>query len=225
MGYSRLLDASGYAAGIAAFVLMAKRRRLLTDGVLSLMIVGLLGGLVCAALGQWLIAHAPGKSVIAGLAGGYLSVAIAKRALGIRRPLGDLFAIALTAGEAVGRWGCFFAGCCYGRASSLPWSVWQHGAHRHPAQIYSSLASLCMLAVLLWFESRRPPENSVFYLQGLLFCGFRFALEFVREGATGPLGLTAAQWACLAGSAFFAYRFRGLMRSATERIRISAPEG
>ena len=48
--------AAGYLAGVVAFLLMARRRRLLTDGVLTLMAVGLLGGLICAAIGQWLVA-------------------------------------------------------------------------------------------------------------------------------------------------------------------------
>ncbi|HLJ53705.1 MAG TPA: prolipoprotein diacylglyceryl transferase family protein, partial [Chthonomonadaceae bacterium] len=124
--------AAGYITGIVAFVLMAKRRRLLTDGVLHLMGTAIIGGLACAAIGQLIAVQAPGKSIVAGIAGGYLSVAVAKRVMGIRRPLGDLFAVALAAGEAVGRWGCFFAGCCYGRPTSLPWAVWQHGAWRHP---------------------------------------------------------------------------------------------
>lgn len=210
MNLSSAFYAAGYLTGVVAFLLMAKRRRLLTDGVLTLMAVGLLGGLVCAALGQWLVAREPGKSVIAGLIGGYLCVHVAKRILGIRRPLGDLFAVALTAGEAIGRWGCLFAGCCYGRVCSLPWSIWQHGAHRHPTQIYSSIASLLMLVALLLFERRRPPENSVFYLQGLLFCASRFVIEYFREGPHGVGGLSAAQWACIAGAVFFAWQFRRL---------------
>lgn len=210
MTLSSAFYGAAYLTGIAAFLLMARRRRLLTDGVLTIMAAGLLGGLACAGLGQWLVIHTPGKSVIAGLAGGYLSVHIAKRMLGIRRPLGDLFAVALAAGETVGRWGCFFAGCCYGRPCDLPWAVWQHGAFRHPAQIYSSLTSLLVLGALIAFERRRPPENSLFCLQGLLFCGARFALEFVREGPHNLAGLTAAQWACLVGAAFFGHQFRRL---------------
>src|SRR3954453_18010270 len=103
MALSSVFYGAAYLTGIAAFLLMARRRRLLTDGVMTLMAAGLLGGLACAGLGQWLVAGQPGKSVIAGLAGGYLCVHVAKRMLGIKRPLGDLFAVALSAGEAVGR--------------------------------------------------------------------------------------------------------------------------
>src|SRR5713226_7126471 len=112
---SAILYGAGYLTGLAAFLLMARKRRLLTWGVLSLLGVGLIGGLVCANLIQWLASGNAGKTVLGAIAGGYLSVFLYKRYLGIRRPLGDLFAVAISAGEAVGRWGCFAGGCCYGR--------------------------------------------------------------------------------------------------------------
>jgi prolipoprotein diacylglyceryltransferase len=57
--------------------------------------------------GAWLT---DGKTVLSGLAGGYLGVEIAKLAASVRRKTGDLFAIPLAAGLAVGRWGCYFNG-------------------------------------------------------------------------------------------------------------------
>jgi phosphatidylglycerol:prolipoprotein diacylglycerol transferase len=214
--------AAGYLTGLIAFVLMAKRRRLLTEGVLTLMAAGVVGGLVCANLSQWLIARTEGKSVLGALAGGYLSVHIGKKILGIRRPLGDLFAVALSAGEAVGRWGCFCAGCCYGKPCGLPWSVWQHGAFRHPTQIYLSLASLSILVVLLAYERRNPPENSLFFLQGCLYCCARFVIEFARDGQQDYAGLSAAQWACLFGGAFFAFQLHRRMGQCKQSVTIPA---
>ncbi|MBW2368925.1 MAG: prolipoprotein diacylglyceryl transferase, partial [Deltaproteobacteria bacterium] len=62
----------------------------------------------------------------------------------------DIFAPALAAGHALGRIGCFFAGCCYGRACDLPWAVtFSHpdtlapsGIALHPAQLYASACNL-----------------------------------------------------------------------------------
>src|SRR5580700_5941002 len=102
--------AAGYLTGIAAFLLMAMRRRLLTDGVVMLMVIGLIGGLVSANIAQRIVGGTPGKTVLGAIAGGYLSVFVAKSLMGIRRPLGDLFAIAISSGETVGRWGCFYGG-------------------------------------------------------------------------------------------------------------------
>ncbi len=203
---------AGYVVGLLAFLWLAQRRRLDTPGVLSLVGVGLIGGLLGANLTQWVVTGSPGKTVLGAVAGGYLAVAVAKRRMGLRRPTGDLFALALCAGEAVGRWGCYFGGCCYGRPAHLPWAVWQHGAWRHPTQIYLSLASLAILLVLLRYERANPPENALFYLQGMLYCAARFVIEFWREGTAVGAGLTAAQWACAAGLLFFAVRMRLLLQ-------------
>lgn len=210
--------ALGYVTGLAAFWLMARRRRLATQGVFALLAAGLLGGLVFANLAQWIFAGTAGKTVLGAIAGGYLSVALYKRYLGIRRPLGDLFAVALSAGEAVGRWGCFFAGCCYGRVCThLPWAVWQHDAWRHPAQAYLSFAGLAILLILLGIDRLRPPENTLFFAQGLLYCAARFCIEFLRDSPRSAWNLSIAQWACLAGGLFFAVRLTLLLQS-TRRI-------
>ena len=180
----------------------------------------LVGGLAFANITEWMVTGEPvwrsgllislddgGKTIVGGFAGGYLTVVLVKRYLGIVRPLGDLFALAMSAGDAIGRWGCFFGGCCYGKASHVPWAVWQHGAWRHPTQIYLSLASLATFLILWSLERRRGlPENGLFYLQGILFCISRFVIEFFRAGAPAAYGLTLAQWACCAGFIFFAVR-------------------
>src|SRR5579862_6940603 len=119
MSLSATFYALGYLTGAAAFVGMARARRLATSGVLIVMQAGLIGGLVWANVAQWVFGGTPGKTVLGAIAGGYLTVVLFKRYLGLKRPLGDLFAVALCAGEAVGRWGCFFGGCCYGKPASI----------------------------------------------------------------------------------------------------------
>ncbi len=207
----------GYGTGLAAFVLLARRRGLATSGIMAVAGAGLIGGLLGANFGQWVCARvfhdvAAGKSVLGGLAGGYLTVVLYKRHLGIVRPTGDLFAVALTAGEAVGRWGCFFGGCCYGKVTTVPWAVSEDGQMRHPTQIYSSAACALILVVLLRVERTRPPENTLFYLQGTLFCVARFVIEFFRAGPAPVAGLTLAQWACAAGFVFFAVKLVRLLQ-------------
>jgi phosphatidylglycerol---prolipoprotein diacylglyceryl transferase len=204
--------ACGYLVGLAAFVWMAKRRGMATTGVLLTAGVGLLGGLIGANLAQWLTTGTPGKSVLGALIGGYLAVFLFKKTIGLRRPTGDLFAVAICAGEAVGRWGCFFGGCCYGKPTEVAWAVWQHDALRHPTQIYLSLASLAILLPLLWWEYHSPPENFLFCIQGMLYCIARFVIEFYRETPSASNALTVAQWACLFGFVFFATKFRGLLQ-------------
>jgi len=204
--------ALGYIAGLAAFGYMARRRGIATAGVWMLMSAGLLGGLAGANLTQLVVTGSPGKTLLGGIACGYLAVILTKRSLGIVRPTGDLFAMALAAGEAIGRWGCFFGECCYGKvAPHLPWAVYEHGAFRHPTQAYLALAATAVF-IALWQLHRKPlPENSLFYIQGMLYCASRFVIEFYREGPTLLAGLTLAQLACLVGVAFFAYKMIDLI--------------
>src|SRR5205085_2034721 len=105
-----------------------------------------------------------GRTWLGALLGGYAGVELAKRPLGIVRSTGDGFALALPLGEAVGRLGCFFAGCCYGRETMLPWAAWQHGAWRHPTQLYSAAAALALFALMWRLRSRMPREGDLFKL-------------------------------------------------------------
>jgi len=209
---SSLCYALGYLTGLAAFVIMAYRRRLATSGLMAILGAGLIGGLVGANLAQWIFGSEGGKTILGGIAGGYLTVLVYKRYLGIQRSTGDLFAVAICAGEAVGRWGCFFGGCCYGKICSVPWAVLQHGALRHPTQLYLSGANALILLILLRLESKQPPENAIFYTQGILYCAARFVIEFFRDTPPPFWGLTLAQWACLGGFAFFSVRLTLLLR-------------
>lgn len=217
--------ALGYLAGLAAFGYMAKRRGIATEGVWLLMSAGLFGGLAGANLTQLVVTGSPGKTLLGGILFGYIAVVLAKRRLGIVRPTGDLFAMALSAGEAIGRWGCFFGECCYGKiAPALPWAIYEHGAYRHPTQAYLALAATAVFIVLWQLHKKPLPENALFYVQGMLFCAARFGIEFFREGPTLLAGLTLAQLACLAGLAFFAYKMIDLIgkESAPSRLAPTA---
>lgn len=217
--------ALGYLTGLAAFVWMARRRKLATAGIMAVMGAGLLGGLVGANLAQWAFGGILGKTVLGGIAGGYLTVIIYKHYLGIKRSTGDLFAVAVSAGEAVGRWGCFYGGCCYGKACDIPWGVSQHGAVRHPTQLYLSGANALIFLVLWRMDTKHPPENTLFYTQGVLYCAARFVIEFYRETPPPVWGLTLAQWACVAGFMFFAAQLSRLLRLSKPAKPVGAAYG
>jgi phosphatidylglycerol:prolipoprotein diacylglycerol transferase len=220
---SAALYAAGYSTGLAAFWAMARRRRMATEGTLRIMAVGLIGGLVAGNIAQWVFTFSPGKSILGAVAGGYLAVILYKRQIRITRPTGDLFAVALCAGEAVGRWGCYFGGCCYGKPTSGLLAVWQHNEWRHPTQLYLSASCLLILACLLRYNRIRPPENSLLYLHGFLYSGARFGIEFLREGPRLVAGLTTAQLACTLGFVFFGYKL--LRNAATAKSVIPANAG
>src|SRR5205807_8268906 len=93
-----------------------------------------------------------GKTIVGGLIGGLIAVEWAKRRLGVRTRTGDLFAIPLAVGIAIGRVGCFLTGLpdgTHGVPTSLPWGYdYGDGIRRHPAQLYE-IGFLVILAVFL----------------------------------------------------------------------------
>ncbi len=125
----------------------------------------------------------------------------------------DTFGPAIALGHSIGRLGCFLAGCCWGRPADLPWAVTftkplAHelvgvplGVRLHPTQIYEAAAELLFFFVL-WARFRRPHrDGSIIGLYLVLYSGFRFAIEFLRDPSDlsypfgGPLSLT--QWMAL----------------------------
>jgi len=214
--------ALAYATAAAIFWWMARRRGMANSDTLRVMFAGLIGGLACANLVQLFATGLPGKTIEGGIIGGWIAVEFAKRRFGITRSTGDLFALAIPAGEAIGRIACFLGGCCYGKvATGLAWAVQEHGALRHPTQLYLSFgAALCFGLLLLAERRKLLPENSLFAVSGMLFCIDRFVIEFFREGATTLGPMTLAQLGCCLGFAVFATLFmRAAARSRTAFAR------
>ncbi len=110
----------------------------------------------------------------------------------------DVFAPGIALGHAVGRLGCLAAGCCFGRAASVPWAVTftnpvaqlnsgtPLGVPLHPTQLYEAAAELLILAVLLATEKAgRPFPGRTFWSYMVLYGVSRFAIEFFRGDDRG----------------------------------------
>ena len=143
-----------------------------------------------------------GKTMVGALIGGLLAVESVKRISGIRESTGDLFAVPLAVGIAIGRIGCFLTGLpdqTAGTATRLPWGVdFGDGVSRHPTQLYETAFALAF-GYFLWRFSLRPNRNGdVFKLFMVGYMGFRFLVEFIKPYDTRLAGLTAIQWACFA---------------------------
>ncbi|MDR3275481.1 MAG: prolipoprotein diacylglyceryl transferase [Endomicrobium sp.] len=108
--------------------------------------------------------------------------------------LGDLFAPALALGHGIGRIGCFFAGCCYGKASNnIPWSVIftddlslaVKGIHLHPTQLYEALSNF-LLFLFLHFYYKKEHKAGIPFAVYLTGCAvLRFTIEFLRGDYRG----------------------------------------
>lgn len=140
-----------------------------------------------------------GKTILFGLAGGYVGVEIAKALVNVTTKTGDTFVIPVAISIAIGRLGCFVGRCCYGQPTTLPWGVdFGDGVLRHPTQLYETAFHLLMATGLFTFERRGWFPRQRFKIYLLAYCGYRFVTEFIRpeERLTG--GLTGYQSASLA---------------------------
>ena len=100
----------------------------------------------------------------------------------------DVFAPAIAIGQAVGRIGCFAAGCCYGAPWDPPFCVtYTHPdslAPLHtplfPSQLFAAISGAAVFAVLLAYRPRRRAPGQVFWLYFVLASAVRFAEDAFR---------------------------------------------
>ena len=100
----------------------------------------------------------------------------------------DMGAPSIALGEAIGRWGCFAAGCCYGKPTDGPLGVrftdpFAHDAvgtpldvPLHPTQIYLSINAFLIFLILQWATF----DGEVFWLYVLLYAITRGLIENLR---------------------------------------------
>ena len=121
----------------------------------------------------------------------------------------DMAAAAVASGHAVGRLGCFMAGCCWGGACDAPWAVTftDPRAHAltgvpldvpvHPTQLYESGAEALTAVLLIWMivgrHYRFHGQPGMTYL--LLYAVVRFTIEMFRVDPRGGVGpFSTSQW-------------------------------
>ena len=143
-----------------------------------------------------------GKTIVGALLGGTFAVEWTKARMGVHRRTGDLFALPLTAGIAIGRIGCFLAGLrdrTFGAPTALPWGVdFGDGIRRHPTQLYE-VAVLLVLGWLLHRLGRQPHrEGDLFRAFLTAYMAWRLGVDFLKPDPR-LAGLTAIQW-CAAGA-------------------------
>lgn len=104
----------------------------------------------------------------------------------------DLFAPSIAIGHAIGRIGCFFAGCCHGKpAEGLPWAVTftdpqslaMTGIPLHPTQLYESLCEFIIFFFLVILRRYKSFNGQLFLAYILLYSVLRFVVEFFRGDA------------------------------------------
>lgn len=220
-------EALAYASAIAAYLLLRQR---FGDSVsTTLRWVVITAAVAGGAVGSKILflledpkltlqnIHNPaylmgGKTIVGALVLGLLAVELMKRHVGILPSTGDLYAIPLALGIAVGRVGCFLTGLSdntYGTATSLPWGVdFGDGVRRHPTQLYEAAFLVLLIPVL--FRILRNAANTssgkhlsvfvpgdAFRFFMIAYLSFRLLCDFIKPYVRIYFGLGAIQWACV----------------------------
>jgi len=159
-----------------------------------------------------------GKTIVGGLFGGTMAVEWTKARLGISRRTGDLFALPIVVGTAVGRLGCFLAGLrdrTYGSPTILPWGIdFGDGIRRHPTQIYEILFLLALAALLVRLRSAPHREGDLFRVFLISYFAWRLGIDFLKPDPHFA-GLSAIQWCCAAGMLWYARDAKALIIKRT----------
>jgi phosphatidylglycerol---prolipoprotein diacylglyceryl transferase len=204
-------------AYVGAFWIYLRRRRTQGDHLpdearWSVVTAAVVGSLAGSHLLNWLAADAggvAGKTLVGGVLGGWLAVELEKKRIGIRERTGDLFAMPIAVGMAIGRIGCFLSGLpdgTYGVATALPWGVdLGDGVLRHPTALYESLF-MAIIAVVLWRLDGRLPRGGLFRALAASYLAFRLVVDFIKPGVSLLWGLTGIQIACIVGLAVLVRR-------------------
>jgi phosphatidylglycerol:prolipoprotein diacylglycerol transferase len=105
----------------------------------------------------------------------------------------DAFAPGIALGHAVGRIGCFAAGCCWGKATDALWGVTFRDSLAHewagtplgvplvPTQLLESIIEFVNFLLLNWLFRHRKFEGQVIGGYLLLYGSARYCLEYLRD--------------------------------------------
>lgn len=102
--------------------------------------------------------------------------------------LADILAPSAAIGQAFGRMGCFFAGCCYGKETHVPWAItFNHpeslapiGIPLHPTQLYHAFSLFLIFLILTGVAKVKRSEGQVAWVYLLLHSVQRFIIELFR---------------------------------------------
>ncbi|HTU45184.1 MAG TPA: prolipoprotein diacylglyceryl transferase [Bryobacteraceae bacterium] len=219
-----VLVALGFLAGLGITLRLARRAGLPPDKITNLAVYCAMAGIVGAKLFMFLFdlgdyIRDPGQIFTletlqaAGVFHGGFIAAFLVAVLYMRRqhlpafPTMDAFAPGVVLGQAIGRLGCFAAGCCWGTECDLPWGVrFRSDAAApvpldktlHPVQLYESAADLIIFGILCREFNRGHRPGAIIGLYLVLYSTARFIIEFFRvheQSLVGPFSIT--QWIAL----------------------------
>lgn len=245
-----VLVALGFLVGLTITARLAKRSGLDSELVTNLAVycalAGLLGAKILMILFGWRMFLSDPRQIFslstlqaAGVFQGGLVLAFITAYLYVRhtglpwlRTL-DVFAPGVAIGHAIGRIGCFAAGCCWGTECSLPWGVTFRNPEAaeltgvpldvklHPAQLYEVFTETALFGFLYWRFGKSHTPGKIMGLYLVLSSIARFLIEFTRYHEQGLWwGLSLTQWISIGVAVAGALL---LARNTVPSARVSPP--
>lgn len=109
--------------------------------------------------------------------------------------IGDLWAPGVALGQAVGRIGCFMAGCCFGKplegplavVFTDPRSLAPLNIFLHPTQLYAAFTGFLITGILYLLHKRKKFEGQVFLWFLILHSTGRLLVERFRADQRGTV--------------------------------------
>ena len=106
---------------------------------------------------------------------------------------GDLWAPSLALGQAIGRFGCLMAGCCYGRPTGSSWGVmFTHpqslaplNIPLYPTQMFEAVSGFAVFLALIFLHGKKKFEGQVFLWYLILHSTARLFVERFRGDERG----------------------------------------
>ena len=220
-----VLVALGFLAGLTVTVRLARRNglnsELITNLAVYVALAGLLGAKLLMIWFDWpnVQIFSLGFLQAAGVYQGGLVLAVAFAFFYMRRnklpflATSDIFAPGIALGHAIGRLGCFAAGCCWGKETKLPWAVTFHNPDAwgltgvpletplQPSQLYEFATEAMLFGYLYWRFGRAHEPGRIIGLYLVISSAARFLIEFTRfheQALPFGLPLSITQWIAIA---------------------------
>lgn len=225
--YYALCLMSGFLAGAAVATYMFKRRGIKPDLILDVLIAVIPCSVICARiwyvvfdLDQFMVGgkydflkmidiRTGGISILGGIVGGALGLFIVAKIHKISfGKIGDIGALILPLGQAIGRWGNFFNQEVYGHATDITWfpySVYieETGQYHLALFFHEMVLNLIVFALLFVFLYNYKGRRNGYVIGAYLFFYglIRAVMEPLRDAEFNMgevfLGLPGMTWLCI----------------------------
>ncbi|MBD5554981.1 MAG: prolipoprotein diacylglyceryl transferase [Roseburia sp.] len=240
-----IMIAIGYMMALAMSCYRGKKREMDDDVIWGIYLCAIIGGAIGTRL-LYYIVEIPhiiedpsilwdfknGYVVYGGIIGGILaSYVYCHKEKVVFLEYFDLVMPAVSLAQGIGRIGCLFAGCCYGRETDAWYGiVFQNsgyapnGVRLIPTQIISSVGDFFICAVLLWYASKKPQTGRVASMYLILYGVGRFAVEFLRNDYRGSFGPFSTSQLISVGIVAIGVAMYVLMPKVSEKKTVKAEE-